>query len=140
MTISIDTPNCIATRTSPHISHLRSKEGVDEGLASSLGRLGLLLVLLRLDALLLDCRQRGEYTARLQSGHERTELLAADGLGVRVEAEENALVDKGVLVLRPGALLNLRVGGTDNGLDLVAVDDAGDIGVGDLRSRKTVVK
>ena len=70
----------------------------------------------------------------------RTELLAADGLSVRVQAEENALVNQGVLVLRPGALLNLRVGGTDNGLDLVAVDDAGDIGVGDLRSRKTVVK
>ena len=136
MTISIDTSNCIATRTSPHNSHLRSKEGVDEGLASSLGRLGLLLVLLRLDALLLDYRQRGEYTARLQSGHERTELLAADGLGVRVEAEENALVDKGVLVLRPGALLVLGARRTDDGLDLIGVDETGDVRVADLRGRE----
>ena len=59
-------------------------------------------------------------------------------LGVRVEAEENALVDKGVLVLRPGALLDLRVGGTDNGLDLVAVDDASDIGVGNLCRREAI--
>ena len=68
----------------------------------------------------------------------RTELLAADGLGVRVQAEENALVDQGVLVLRPGALLVLGVRGADDGLDLIAVDDAGNIGVGDLRRGEAV--
>ena len=68
-----------------------------------------------------------------------TNLLPADGLRVGVEAEENTLVDKWVLVLRPGALLVLRVGGADDRLDLVAVDETGDIGVGDLRRRKTVV-
>ena len=67
----------------------------------------------------------------------RTELLAADGLSVRVQAEENALVNQGVLVLRPGALLVLGVRGADDGLDLIAVDDAGNIGVGDLRRRET---
>ena len=39
-------------------------------------------------------------------------------------------------MLRPGALLVLVVGGTDNGLDLVAVDETGDVGVGDLRRRE----
>ena len=63
-----------------------------------------------------------------------TEFLATDGLRVRVQTEENALVDEGVLVLRPGALLVLRVGGADNGLDLVAVDETSNIGVGDLGS------
>ena len=66
-----------------------------------------------------------------------TEFLATDGLRVRVQTEENALVDEGVLVLRPGALLVLRVGGADNGLDLGAVDDTSDVGVGDLSGRET---
>ena len=42
-------------------------------------------------------------------------------------------------MLRPGALLVLRVGGADNGLDLVAVDETSDIGVRDLRRGKDVV-
>ena len=65
-----------------------------------------------------------------------TKLLPADGLRVRVQAEEDALVDEGVLVLRPGALLDLRVGGADDGLDLIRVDETGDVGVGDLRRRE----
>ena len=40
-------------------------------------------------------------------------------------------------MLRPGALLVLGVRGADDGLDLIAVDDAGNIGVGDLRRRET---
>ena len=64
----------------------------------------------------------------------RTKLLPADGLRVRVETEQNALVDEGVLVLRPRALLVLGVGGANDRLDLVAVDEASDVGVGDLRS------
>ena len=39
-------------------------------------------------------------------------------------------------MLRPRALLVLRVGGADNGLDLVAVDETSDVGVGDLRRRE----
>ena len=54
VTISIDTANYIASHTTPHEDRLGSEEGVEEGLAGSLGRLGLLLVLLGLDALLLD--------------------------------------------------------------------------------------
>ena len=42
-------------------------------------------------------------------------------------------------MLRPGALLVLVVGGTDNGLDLVAVDKASDIRVGDLGSGEAVI-
>ena len=54
VTISIDTANYIVSHTTPHEDRLGSEEGVEEGLAGSLGRLGLLLVLLGLDALLLD--------------------------------------------------------------------------------------
>ena len=39
-------------------------------------------------------------------------------------------------MLRPGALLDLRVGGADDGLDLIRVDETGDVGVGDLRRRE----
>ena len=48
----------MTTRTILQGDRLGSKESVEEGLACRLGRLGLLLVLLRLDALLLDCRCR----------------------------------------------------------------------------------
>ena len=41
-------------------------------------------------------------------------------------------------MLRPGALLVLVVGGTDNGLDLIAVDETSDVRVGDLRRGETV--
>ena len=68
-----------------------------------------------------------------------TELLATNGLRVGVQTEENALVDEGVLVLRPGALLVLRVRGADNRLDLVTVNQAGDVRVRDLRRREDVV-
>lgn len=68
----------------------------------------------------------------LRKKRVRTELLPADGLGVGVETEEDTLVAEGVLVLRPGTLLDLGVGGTDDGLDLSAVDQPGDVGVGDL--------
>ena len=63
----------------------------------------------------------------------RTQLLPAEGLRVGVQTEEDTLVDEGVLVLRPGALLVLRVCGANDRLNLVAVDETGDIGVGDLR-------
>ena len=58
-----------------------------------------------------------------------TQLLSPESLRVRVEAEENALVDKRVLVLSPRALLVLRVGGANDRLNLIAVDDAGHIRV-----------
>ena len=67
----------------------------------------------------------------------RTAFLPAEGLRVGVQTEEDTLVDEGVLVLRPGALLVLGVRGADDGLDLIAVDDAGNVGVGDLRRRET---
>ena len=44
----------MTTRTILQGDRLGSKESVEEGLACRLGRLGLLLVLLRLDTLLLD--------------------------------------------------------------------------------------
>ena len=39
-------------------------------------------------------------------------------------------------MLRPGALLDLRVGGADDGLDLIRIDKTGHVGVGDLRRRE----
>lgn len=111
----------------------RGKEGLEEGLARGLGSLGLLVALLR-NALLLDWRMKKvSIRGRMISFRVRTELLPAEGLRVGVEAEEDTLVGQRVLVLRPGALLDLSVGGTDNRLDLVAVDETGDIRVADLR-------
>lgn len=59
--------------------------------------------------------------------------LGADGsLGVRVEAEKNTTVLEGVLALGEGAG---GLGGTlstDDRLDLIGVDDAGNVSVGDL--------
>ena len=40
-------------------------------------------------------------------------------------------------MLRPGALLDLSVGRSDNGLDLIRVDETGDVGVGDLSGGET---
>ena len=55
-----------------------------------------------------------------------TEFLAKDDLRIGLRTEENILVDKGVLVLRSATFFMLRVGVTNNGLDLVAVDETGD--------------
>ena len=67
VTISIDTANYIVSHTTPHEDRLGSEEGVEEGLAGSLGRLGLLLVLLGLDALLLDCGRTSSAPIKLGS-------------------------------------------------------------------------
>jgi len=80
-----------------------------------------LLRLLRLDAFLFE------------------EFLPANSLGIGIEAEEDTLIDQRVLVLGPWALGDLGVGRSDNGLDHGAVDDASDVGVGDLRSGESVV-
>lgn len=69
----------------------------------------------------------------------RTQLLPAEGLRVRVETEENLLVGERVLVLGPRAAGDLGVGGADDGMDLGAVDEVGDIRVGDLGCREEVV-
>jgi hypothetical protein len=53
------------------------------------------------------------------------------------EAEEDGLVDEGVLLLRLGALLELLAGRAHDGLNLVAVDQAGDVGVGALGGGET---
>lgn len=59
--------------------------------------------------------------------------LGSDGsLGVRVEAEENSAVLEGVLALGEGAGGLGGALGTDNRLDLIRVDDAGNVSVGDL--------
>lgn len=76
--------------------------------------------------------------AKMDTGPRvRTKFLPAENLGVRVQTEENALVHQGVLLLCPGAFLDLGVCGTDDGLDLSAVDKAGNIGVRDLGCRKS---
>ena len=58
--------------------------------------------------------------------------MPANGLCVRIEAEEDTLVCQWVLVLSPWALCNLGVGRSDNSLDGGAVDNTGDIRVGYL--------
>lgn len=40
-------------------------------------------------------------------------------------------------MLGPGALLVLGVSGTNDGLDLIGVDETGDVGVGDLGGGET---
>lgn len=65
------------------------------------------------------------------------ELLATESLGVRVEAEENGLVAEGVLLLGEGPLLGGLASGAEDGLDLVRVDDAGNVRVGDLGNGET---
>ena len=62
--------------------------------------------------------------------------LLGEHLRVGVQTEEDALVDQGVLVLRPRALLVLGVRGADDRLNLIAVNETGDVGVGDLRRRE----
>ena len=63
--------------------------------------------------------------------------MTAKGLRVRVEAEKDRLVDERVLLLCPGTLRELLVGGSDNGLDLSAIDQSGHIRVRDLGSGET---
>ena len=67
----------------------------------------------------------------------RTDLLSAQSLGIRVQTEENALVNEGVLLLRPGTFLDFLARRANYGLDFGAIDEASDIGVGDLGSGKT---
>lgn len=83
----------------------------------------------------------------------REELLSAEGLGVRVESEEDSLVSERVLLLGEGpwitkrsqkkskrrwekkkkrTLLDGLTGGSDDRLDLVRVDETGDVGSRDL--------
>lgn len=62
--------------------------------------------------------------------------MPADSLRVWVQAEENSLVDQGVLVLGPRTLLVLRVGRTDDGLNLITVDETSDVGVGNFGGRQ----
>ena len=112
-------------------------EGSEESLASSLGGLWLLVALL-LDALLLDCTTQvfNIWENRQQRQHELTDLLPAKSLGVGVEAEEDTLVAERVLVMRTRALLDFRVGRANDGLNIGAVDEKGDVGVGDIRGRE----
>jgi len=120
--------------------NLGSEKVAEVSLGSSRGLLGLGGVLL-LQALLPDwIREREKKKVKTGSDDEvstrRTNFLSANGLGVRVETEENSLVDKGVLLLCPGTFLNFLASGANNGLDLVAVDQASNIWVGDLGGRE----
>ena len=62
--------------------------------------------------------------------------MSANRLRIRIEAEEDALVNQWVLVLSPWTPGNLGIGRSDNSLDRGAVDDAGDIWVGYLGGGK----
>ena len=67
----------------------------------------------------------------------RTDFLPAQGLGVGVETEKNSLVDERIFLLGPGAFLNFLAGRSDNRLDLIAIDQTSNIGVGDFSRRET---
>lgn len=106
-----------ATTSCAHRSS--GEQRLEEGLASSTGRLLHHLLLLAL------CR-------RLLETLLPPELLALECLCVRVEAEEHELVRERVLVLCPRTPLDLCAGGAHDGLDLGGVDEAGHVWVGDL--------
>jgi len=110
----------VAYFSTQKLKNLRGEEGLQEHLRGSNGLLGPGGVL-GLETLLLE------------------DLLPAEGLGVGVETEENSPVDEGVLLLCPGPLLDLLASRADDGLDLVTVDEAGDIGVGDLGCGEEVI-
>lgn len=65
-----------------------------------------------------------------------TELLSANGLCVGVETEQDTLVDQWVLVLSPGTFLDFGIGGSDDRLDLSAVDETSDIRISDFGRRQ----
>jgi hypothetical protein len=67
------------------------------------------------------------------------ELIAAERLGIRVQAEQDSPVPKRVLVLGPRAFVYLGIRGTDYRLNLRAVDQTGDIWVRDFCSWQEIV-
>ena len=66
----------------------------------------------------------------------RTQFLSPEDLGVRVQAVEHGLVVQRILLLRPRTFLNPGAGGTNDGLDFGAIDEAGNVGIGDLGGRE----
>jgi hypothetical protein len=67
----------------------------------------------------------------------RTEFLLPQDLRVRVHTDKNALIAEGILLLRPGTFLDLLACRTNNRLDLSAIDETGDVGVGYLGGGQT---
>lgn len=130
---------------------LRSKQGVEERLARCLGLFRLFRIF-GFKTFLLDCRiQSGEENKVLDvlvlggdrnrwSGKRLTEFVSAQSLCVWVQAEEDSFVDERVLFLCPRTFLYLLPCGAYNRLDLIAVDQASNIRVGDLRGGETVEK
>ena len=84
-------------------------QGVDLLLGGGLGGAGRLRIAIRLGGLI---------------------FIALHGQGIRVQLDHGAQVLQRVLLERPDALLALHL--TDDSLDLAAVDDTADIGIGDL--------
>lgn len=82
-------------------------------------------------------RALGLLGSRLLTGTQNLSTL--DGLGIGVETEHGTVVAQRVLLLLATAGA-LGTGGTGNGLDLVRVDETGDIGVGDDGSGKGVTR
>jgi len=62
----------------------------------------------------------------------RTEFLLPQDLRVRVQTEKNAPIVEGILLLGPGTFLDFLACRTNNRLDLSAIDETGDVGVGYL--------
>jgi len=112
-----------------------------EGLEPGLGGLALLLAIL----LLVLGEGLGESALGVESG--LTALSGGlvglagglvDELGVGVKLVEEGVVGEGILLLE-GVLRVTLLGGLDGGLDLVGVDDAGEVSVGEEGAVEVVV-
>lgn len=80
-------------------------------------------------------------TRERESSGKLTQLVRLESFGIWIEAVEGRLVDERVLPL--GAATSIEdgvLGGADNGLDFVRVDDSGYVGVGNFGRRKAVNK
>lgn len=133
------------------VEYSRSKESGEELLAGSLGLLDTLFTsiagcfltcCIRINELRKD-QSRSEIIRRRQTVSQEkkerglTQLVRFEGLGVRVETVEGRLVDERVLPLRATTGVEDNIlGRTNDGLDLIRVDDAGHVRVRDLGRRE----
>lgn len=118
---------------------LSSVQGLEERLAGGgTGRNGLLD---------LSCKERISTRSRpnttlltLSLPLELEQFLSSQGLGVRVESEQDGLVSQGVLLLGEGPLLGRLTGRSDDGLDFIRVDDSGNVVGSDLGGGEIVTR
>jgi hypothetical protein len=67
-----------------------------------------------------------------------TKLLSTKSLRVRVQTEQDAFIDQWVFVLRPWTLVSFGISWSDNRLNFCAVNETGNVGIGDFGSGKAI--